>query len=138
MSLQGMVYAPSGETVQAGYALCEAVIHRQYGRELPMAVRTQPPVAQLAAPRPAWTLLSNHGRVLACLARQPRMRIRDLAENVGITERACYRILGDLVSEGLLRRERVGRNNRYMVELAAAETHPCSEGMQVGSLLDTG
>ncbi|MGA8015832.1 MAG: winged helix-turn-helix domain-containing protein [Candidatus Dormiibacterota bacterium] len=102
-----------------------------------MAAQTQPSFTPVT-PRPAWTLLSNHGRVLACLAREPRMRIRDLAESVGITERACYRIVGDLVHEGLLRRERVGRNNRYRVELAAAENHPCSVGLQVGHLLDAG
>ncbi len=83
-----------------------------------------------------WTLLSNHGHVLVCLARDPRMRVRDVAAAVGLTERACYRIVSDLVAAGLLRRERVGRSNRYTIELTASAGHPAWRGMSASRLLD--
>jgi DNA-binding IclR family transcriptional regulator len=103
-----------------------------------MASSPQPPSSSRDAARHSWSLLSNHGHVLVTLAHHPRMRIRDLAATVGITERACYRIVGDLVEAGMLRRERVGRNNRYTVELSATLSHPASRGLRIGSLLDAG
>jgi len=75
-----------------------------------------------------WTLLSNHGHVLVCLARDPHMRMRDIAQSVGITERACYRIVGDLEQGGLVRRNRVGRNNHYAIDLAASMPIPRGAG----------
>ncbi|HYA00477.1 MAG TPA: winged helix-turn-helix transcriptional regulator [Candidatus Binatia bacterium] len=102
-----------------------------------MGASLKSPLSREAAAR-RWTLLSNHGHVLVCLARHPRMRVRDVAVTVGITERACYRIIGDLVAAGLLRRERIGRNNRYQVETTSAAAHPAWEGMRVSSLLDIG
>jgi len=91
-----------------------------------------------AAGRRPWTLLSNHGHVLVCLARDPHMRVRDIAATVGITERACYRIVGDLERAGMLRRERVGRNNRYVVDLAASLRHPAWRGVRAADLLAIG
>ena len=88
--------------------------------------------------RRPWTLLSNHGHVLVCLARDPHMRVRDIAATVGITERACYRIVGDLERAGMLRRERVGRNNRYVVDLAASLRHPAWRGVRAADLLAIG
>jgi hypothetical protein len=55
---------------------------------------------------------------------------------VGITERACYRIVADLVDAGLLTRERVGRNNRYTVDRSSPMRHPAWRGFRVSSLLD--
>jgi DNA-binding MarR family transcriptional regulator len=83
-----------------------------------------------------WTLLSNHGQVLVCLAREPQMTMRDLSSAVGITERACYRIVADLVEAGLLRRQRVGRNNHYIVERGASLRHPAWAGMHSATILD--
>jgi DNA-binding Lrp family transcriptional regulator len=60
-------------------------------------------------------LFTNHGKVLLTLARQPTARIRDLAEAVGITERAAQAIVNDLVAAGYLERTREGRRNRYLV-----------------------
>ena len=91
-----------------------------------------------AAGRRPWTLLSNHGHVLVCLARDPHMRVRDIAATVGITERACYRIVGDLERAGMLQRERVGRNNRYVVDLTASLRHPAWRGVRAADLLAIG
>jgi DNA-binding MarR family transcriptional regulator len=94
------------------------------------------PVAGLSSGEPPnWTLLSNHGHLLLCLARDPQARIRDLAEMVGITERACYRIIGDLVDRGLVRRERHGRNNRYTINRDARMLHPAWSEITVARLL---
>lgn len=65
----------------------------------------------------SWTFLTNHAAVLLCVARDPGLRIRDVAERVGITERAAQRIVNDLVAEGYLTRRRVGSRNLY-------ELHP--------------
>jgi DNA-binding IclR family transcriptional regulator len=62
-----------------------------------------------------WKFLTNHAHVLLCIARDPEARLRDIAEQVGITERAVHRILGELEHSGYLRRERTGRRNHYTV-----------------------
>ena len=62
-----------------------------------------------------WTLLSNHAHVLVCLATDPHMRLRDVAEKVGITERAVQRIILDLEQAEMLSREREGRRNQYRI-----------------------
>src|SRR4051812_8079767 len=59
--------------------------------------------------------LSNHARVLALVAAQSDVRLRDVAAGIGITERAVQRIVADLEREGLLSRARHGRRNRYRV-----------------------
>ena len=63
----------------------------------------------------SWTFLSNHAHVLLCLAKSDSMRIRDLAVEVGITERAVQRILAELIDEGYLEREKDGRRNVYKI-----------------------
>jgi DNA-binding Lrp family transcriptional regulator len=63
------------------------------------------------------------------------MRMRDIALTVGITERACYRIVGDLEEAGLVRRNRVGRNNHYEIDLAASMRHPAWRGVRAVELL---
>jgi hypothetical protein len=64
-----------------------------------------------------WKLLTNHGHALLCVAREPGMRLRDVAECVGITERAAHRIVSDLCRADYLTRHRNGRRNSY-------ELHP--------------
>jgi DNA-binding MarR family transcriptional regulator len=59
-----------------------------------------------------WRFVTNHTQVLLCIARDPETRLRDIAESVGITERAVQRIVADLVEGGFLTRERVGRRSR--------------------------
>jgi diguanylate cyclase (GGDEF)-like protein/PAS domain S-box-containing protein len=71
-----------------------------------------------------WTFFTNHLRVLTTLAGQPDLRLRDIALDVGITERAAHRIIGELVEEGYLTRTRVGSRNRYEIHPDAGLRHP--------------
>jgi DNA-binding MarR family transcriptional regulator len=80
-----------------------------------------------------WELLSNHGKVLVCLSRDPDIRIRDLARMVGIKERAVQRILAELREAGLVASTRIGRRNRYRID--RARPMPWAEA-PVGKLLD--
>ena len=84
----------------------------------------------------SWTFVTNHMQVLLCLARDPRMRLRDVADNVGITERAAQRILADLVEEGYVERERVGRRNSYTINRDGMMRHEAQLGHEIGDLLD--
>jgi hypothetical protein len=65
---------------------------------------------------PTWTFLSNHGRALLCIARDPEIRLRDIATTLGITERRAYDIVNDLATAGYVLKERDGRRNRYQVQ----------------------
>ena len=65
--------------------------------------------------RPTWTFLSNHAHVLLLLAKDPEIRLRDVANQVGITERAVQRIVADLEADRYIERERQGRRNHYRV-----------------------
>ena len=70
----------------------------------------------MASPTAAgWTFLTNYARVLLCIAQDPDVRLREIGERVGITERAAHRIVGELSDTGYLSRERDGRRNRYTV-----------------------
>ena len=82
-----------------------------------------------------WTFLSNHGHVLVALARDPRARIRDLSQAVGITERAVLLILADLEAEGIVERIREGRRNRYVLRDTSPLRHPLESHRSVGELL---
>jgi DNA-binding IclR family transcriptional regulator len=83
----------------------------------------------------AWTFLTNHAHVLICIARDPSVRLRDVAEQVGITERAAQRIVADLVAAGYVSRIRAGRRNRYRVNAALPLRHPLEQDQPVASLL---
>ena len=83
-----------------------------------------------------WTFLSNHGHVLVSLARDPEARMRDVAEAVGITERAVQQIVHDLAEHGCLRKEKVGRRNRYEVLRRAHFRHDLESGVTLGEFLD--
>lgn len=85
--------------------------------------------------RPSWTFLTNHAHVLLCIHRDADIRLRDLADNVGITERAAQKIVADLAAEGYIRRERVGRRNRYEIVYDRPMRHPVESGHDVGALL---
>lgn len=62
-----------------------------------------------------WSFLSNHGKVLVCLWRDPEMRVSEVALHVGIRERAVQRILAELRTAGIVASTRVGRRNRYQI-----------------------
>jgi DNA-binding IclR family transcriptional regulator len=83
-----------------------------------------------------WTFVTNHTQVLLCLARDPHVRLRDVAERVGITERAAQRILADLVEGGYVDRVRTGRRNEYTVNRDVAMRHAAQFGHEIGDLLD--
>jgi DNA-binding IclR family transcriptional regulator len=86
--------------------------------------------------RKTWTFLTNHAQVLLCLAETPDIRLRDVAERVGITERATQRILAELVEGGYVKAERIGRRNRYTVDRKHAMRHSAQLGHEIGALLE--
>ncbi|PSK65188.1 hypothetical protein B0E53_02874 [Micromonospora sp. MH33] len=82
-----------------------------------------------------WTFLTNHGHVLLAIARNPTARLRDVADEVGVTERAAQAIVADLEAGGYLRRTRVGRRNEYTINPSGHFRHPAEADQQVGALL---
>ncbi len=82
-----------------------------------------------------WTLLSNHAHVLVCLAVDSHMRLREVADRVGITERAVQRIITELEDAGMLSHKRAGRRNQYQIHTEQALRHPLERKYTVGSLL---
>jgi predicted transcriptional regulator len=86
--------------------------------------------------RATWRFLTNHTQVLLCIARDPDVRLRDIAPEVGITERAVQRIVGDLVESGYVTRERVGRRSRYTLNPGVKMRHAAQGDHEVGELLD--
>lgn len=83
----------------------------------------------------SWTFLTNHAHVLLCLARDPELRLRDLAEQVGITERAVGTILTELEAAGVITVVRQGRRNTYRVHGRARLRHPVEAHRSVGDLI---
>ena len=83
----------------------------------------------------SWTFLTNHSHVLLCIAENPDVRLRDVAEQVGITERATQRIVAELEAAGYLSHEKVGRRNRYEVHPDLPLRHPLEDHLSIGALL---
>jgi DNA-binding IclR family transcriptional regulator len=89
-----------------------------------------------STPEPArWTFLTNHARVLAAVARDPGIRVRDIAAACLLTERAVGMILTDLEEAGYLTRTRVGRRNVYRVTPGTVLRHPADGGRPVAEAL---
>ena len=84
----------------------------------------------------SWHFLTSHAQVLLCIERDPDARLRDIAETVGITERAAQRIVSDLVDAGYVMREREGRRNRYALDRSMRMRHPSQFSHEIGELLD--
>jgi predicted ArsR family transcriptional regulator len=84
-----------------------------------------------------WTFLSNHAHVMLVLARDPDKRLRDIAAEVGITERAVQRIVSELLEVGAIHVERVGRRNHYQLNWELPLRHPLERDHTVGELLRT-
>jgi hypothetical protein len=82
-----------------------------------------------------WQLLSNHGRVLVFVTREPKARLRDIAEGVDITERSAHRIVSELVDGGYLLRKRNGSRNEYEIRADAPIHDPLLGDHWVGELL---
>lgn len=85
--------------------------------------------------RSSWTFLTNHAHVLLTVAREPDVRVADLAARVGITARAALLVLRDLEDAGYLRRERVGRRTRYRVQEHRPLRHPNEASHEVDELI---
>lgn len=94
---------------------------------------TPPPAER--TPGGGWTFLTNHALVLLCLAEDHDVRLRDVADSVGITERAVQHIVADLEAAGFLTRQREGRRNRYALHLERPMRHPLNRHHTVGDLL---
>ena len=82
-----------------------------------------------------WTLFSNHGHVLVCLARNPQARLRDVASDVGITERAVQKIVSDLQSGGMVKVSKHGRRNHYRIHPKQTLRHDLEANCTLGELL---
>ena len=87
-------------------------------------------------PDKPWRFVTNHTQVLLCIARDPDVRMKTIAESVGITERAAQRIVHDLVESGFVQRERVGRRNRYLIDREVHMRHEAQRDHEIGELLD--
>lgn len=96
---------------------------------------TQRALATRHRARTEWTLLSNHGYVLLCIAEDPDTRLRDIADRVGITERAVFGIVQDLERGGILQRVKVGRRNNYVINVDSPLRHEIEAGHSVGDLI---
>lgn len=88
-----------------------------------------------AAVESGWTFLTNHTHVLAVLHSDPQKVLREVANEVGITERAVQRIVQDLEEGGFIERERVGRQNRYRILKSQTLRHPIEAHRKIGDLL---
>lgn len=88
------------------------------------------------ATAPTWTFLTNHTHVLVCLARHEDITLREVALQVGITERAVHAIVSALEAEGVLTRTREGQRNRYRINRAFRLRHALESHRRIGDLLD--
>jgi hypothetical protein len=82
-----------------------------------------------------WSFLTNHGRVLLCIAHDPGVRLRDIAASVGITERSAYAIVTDLAAAGYAVKQKDGRRNRYQIQAHMPLPEPTSQRLAIGEVL---
>lgn len=88
-----------------------------------------------------WSILTNHGRALLSIANDPDVRLRDLADELGITERTAFGIVNDLASAGYVKKDRDGRRNRYEIQehvrLDEAQGRDVTLGQVLGPFVET-
>src|SRR5579859_860488 len=82
-----------------------------------------------------WNFLTNHARVLLCIARDPGVRLREVAAGLGITERSAHAIIADLTAAGYVVKHKHGRRNRYQIQAHLPLPEPASPEPAVGDLL---
>src|SRR5436190_16930110 len=82
-----------------------------------------------------WSFLTNHARVLLCIAHDPGVRLRDIAARVGITERSAYGIVTDLTDAGYVVKHKDGRRNRYQIQVHLPLPEPDSRERTIGEVL---
>lgn len=85
---------------------------------------------------PGWTFLTNYAQALVCIADDPGVRLRDLGDRIGITERATHRIVTELANAGYITRERHGRRNRYTINAHLPIPDPIAREQNIGQLLE--
>ena len=83
-----------------------------------------------------WSFLTNHARALLCIARDPGVRLRDIAATVGVTERTAFGIVADLTDAGYVIKERDGRRNRYEIQHHLPLDEPTSQERTIGEVLE--
>jgi DNA-binding MarR family transcriptional regulator len=83
----------------------------------------------------SWTFLTNHARVLLCIAHDPGVRLRDIAATLDLTERSAYGIVSDLARAGYIVKHRDGRRNRYQIQEHLPLPEPTSRERTVGEIL---
>ena len=83
----------------------------------------------------SWTFLTNHARVLLCVAHDPGVRLRDIAASLDITERSAFGIITDLVQAGYVVKKKYGRRNRYHIQAHLPLPDPASRERTVGEVL---
>src|SRR5665213_2392031 len=86
-------------------------------------------------PTPRWAFLTNHAQVLVCIAHDPGIRLREISQAVGITERAAHRIVTELDGAGYISRRREGRRNHYTIQPDRPIPDRLARGEKVGDLL---
>ena len=84
---------------------------------------------------PTWAFLTNHARVLVCVAHDPEIRLRDIGVALGITERAAHRIITELAVAGYISRERTGRRNHYTINAHLPLPDAIAREQSIGELL---
>jgi len=84
---------------------------------------------------PTWSFLTNHAQVMLCIAHDPGIRLREIGETVGITERAAHRIVSELAAAGYISRKRNGRRNHYTIQSHLPLPDPLAREQKIGDLL---
>jgi hypothetical protein len=95
-----------------------------------------PPAPDQTTTAPSWSLLTKHFRALLCIARDPEVRLRDIATGLGITERRAYDIVKELAEGGYLVKERVGRRNLYEIQDDLVIPESLEQKLAIGEVLD--
>jgi len=90
---------------------------------------------EASAATPRWSVFTNHGHVLIFVAGNPDARVREIAEAVGVTERATQAMLHDLKEAGYVTATHKGRRNHYTILGDARLRHPVERGVTVGDLV---
>jgi len=83
----------------------------------------------------SWNFLTNHARMLLCIARDPGVRLRGAAASLGITERSAHAIVADLTAAGYVVKHKYGRRNRYQIQTHLPLPEPASQEPAIGDVL---
>jgi predicted transcriptional regulator len=83
----------------------------------------------------SWSFLTNHAQLLLCIAQDPSIRLREIGEAIGITERAAHRIVVELAAAGYISRKRNGRRNQYTIQSHLPLPDPLAREQRIGDLL---